>query len=161
MQFVKSITDKSFQKYWTIFQKYWTIDYNFSKVLNYQLWKYYESIIWNYPTLSLLSFPESFYIDLLRQQGCIRNDQRRMSVFSFICSFFLAIFLASSGFLLYNVHTKLNKWTLWTLFRDVNWVEYFDFCKLTTALLYCSAVSSHSIEVILKIEMTNTHEIIW
>ena len=47
------------------------------------------------------------------------------------------------------------------LFRDVNWVEYFDFCKLTTALLYCSSVSSHSIEVILKIEMTNTHKIIW
>ena len=47
------------------------------------------------------------------------------------------------------------------LFRDVNWGEYFDFCKLTTALLYCSSVSSHSIEVILKIEMTNTHKIIW
>ena len=55
---------------------------------------------------------------------------------------------------------KRKKW-LYGLFRDVNWVEYFDFCKLTTALLYCSSVSSHSIEVILKIEMTNTHKIIW
>ena len=90
VQYVKSITDKSFQKYWTIFQKYWTIDYNFSKVLNYQLWKYYESIIWNYPTLSLLSFPESFYIDLLRQQGCIRNDYA-----AYVCIFiYLLVFLA-------------------------------------------------------------------
>ena len=66
---------KSIELSTIIFQKYW--------ITNYE-----SIIIWNYPTLSLLSFPESFYIDLLRQQGCIRNDHA-----AYVCIFiYLLVF---------------------------------------------------------------------